>query len=543
MDISPWVYRLAVLVAGAVSVGSVVTLVRPGGRWGQRLRRRFTLGVPWGTLLTMAVVLTFYLVVQGGWGHWRDPLVIPFRAWSYLYPVGVLSAGLAHAGVSHLTGNLLGTLVFGGLAEYAWSHFPVGRGGESFRSLSEHPFVRALVFPFAAVAAAVFTGLFGLGPVVGFSGVVFAFVGFAAVRYPVTVLVLLAASDVVGVVYRSLLRPVVPGSAGVGFSSPWWAGIAIQGHAIGFFVGVVAGVLLFRRRGTVAPAGRVWLAVLGFTAAKGMWAVYLIEGGGKYVLFRALGVAFLFLIAALVVAAARASDRDLVPSIGLTRREAAVGLAAAVLLALALVAVPYNLLVIENSADTAPEQSVEVRDYAVFYDEDVENQLVAAYDVPGLNTSGTTNSGVIVRSRERGIWWEAASKDRLAFSGRKVVRLGGIGWRERVVANRSGWNAVGGPTAYKIHLRTEATRILAYTSDGARAEPTVRGHNVTVVPTEEGFELVLSRGNETVDRAPIPARNESRAVAGIAFAREQSKLFATANGTRVRVATKESYRG
>ncbi|WP_255196219.1 rhomboid family intramembrane serine protease [Halorarius litoreus] len=544
MLVPDWVYRLLIVLTGLLSVAVVVALARPAGGWGHRLRRRFVMGVPWGTLLTIGVVIAFYAFVQGAVDGWRNPLVIPFRAWSYFYPTGILTAGLAHAGEGHLVGNLLGTLVFGSLAEYAWGHFPSRRGSQSFRSLPENPFARIAVFPLACVAAAVLSGVFGLGPVIGFSGVVFAFAGFSVVRYPIATVILLVGSDLVTLVYRALQTPVLPGSAGPAFTTPWWANVAIQGHAVGFFMGLVAGVLLFRRRGSVAPAGRVWFGALAFAAAKGLWAVYLIRGGGQFTLFRAGGVALLFVLAALVVSAARASDRDLVGAIDLSRREAAVGLLVTVLFALALVAVPYNLLTIEDASVDANVTSIEARDYTVLYAEGTPDRYVGAYDLPIVNTSGVTSSGVIVASEERGIWWEAVSKGRLAFSGRQVVRVGGIGWEERVVANRSGWNTVGGPTAYKVYLKKggpENDRQLAYLSPPAPAEPTIDGRNVSVAPTAGGFELVIARGNETLGRSPLPGVNETRTAGGLTFVRNETRLFATANDTRVRVATQETY--
>jgi len=531
----------ALLLAGAVvSVAVLVALVRPGGRWGRRLRRRLLLGVPWGTLLTVALVVGFYLFVQGGLDSWYRPVVIPFRAWSYFYPIGVLTAGLAHAGPGHLTGNVLGTLVFGSLAEYAWSHFPTERGTQSFTSLRTNPFARVLAVPAAAVALAVLTGAFALGPVVGFSGVVFALAGVAVVRYPVTTVVLLAISDVVGLVFRSLRNPVIEASGSVGYSTPWWSNIAIQGHALGVLAGFTIAVLLFRARGALPSPSRIWLGVAAYAVSRGLWAVYLFEGSDSFVLYRAAGLGLVFLLAALVTVAAAASPRALVARIDLSRREAAVGLLVAVFLAVAAVAVPYNLLLV---GDTTPETgSVEVRDYTVFYAEDVQDEYVAAYDLPFYNASGVTTSGVVVASADRQVWWTVASKDRLAFAGEQRVRLGGVGWRSTVVANRTGWNVVGNGTVYAVRLRHDGNETLAYTAGSARAEPTIAGRNVTLSTTAGYFTAAVSRGNKTLGRAPIPARNETVTVGEIELQNEDGRLFAVRNGTRVRVAKRESYR-
>jgi hypothetical protein len=242
--------------------------------------------------------------------------------------------------------------------------------------------------------------------------------------------------------------------------------------------------------------------------------------------------------------AARSSDRYLVASIQLTRRETAVGLLIAVFVALAVVAVPYNLVTVEDTTFDTDRETVEVRDYTVLYAEDIPDRYVGAYDLPIVNTTGVTSSGVVVASGERGIWWEAVSKSRLAFSGTEVVKVGGVGWEQRVVANRSGWSAAGGPKAYKVYLgRGGDSQRLAFVSENATADPTIQGRNVTVAPVDEGFELVVTRGNESLGRTAIPVENETRSVGGLGFVRDGKKVYATANGTRVEVASKETYNG
>jgi membrane associated rhomboid family serine protease len=541
MDPVATVSRVLLVVGLLGSLAALVALARPGGRWGLALRRRFVLGVPWGTLLTVALVAGFYLVVQGGFENWYRPVVVPFRAWSYFYPLGVVTAGVAHSGAGHLLGNLFGALVFGTLAEYAWGHFPTRRGSGTFTSLSTNPFARILAVPAVALAVSVTTGLFALGPVIGFSGVVFAYAGFALVRYPVAAVVLLAAGDLVDLVYRSLLTPVVSASGSVGYSVPWWSTVAIQGHALGVFTGFVVAVILFRRRGTLPSPGRVWLGAVAYAASQGLWAVYVFEGGDSYTLFRAAGVGLVFLLAALVTASAAASRRDLVARIDLSRREAAVGLLVAVLFALALVAVPYNVLTV---GDAAPDQrTVEVRDYTVFYAEDVRDEYVAAYDLPFADAGNVTTSGVIVTSPERQVWWTQVSRGQLAFAGERRVRVGGVGWRDTVVANRTGWSVFGNRTVYRVDLRHDGTTTFAYASDPSRAQPTIAGRNVTLVATRSGFRVGVSAAGERLATVPVPEGNRTVAAGGLGLRRNGTALFAERNGTSVRVATKEQYRG
>ena len=536
-----WAWRVAVLLAALVGAVVIVGLARPGGRWGRALRRRFVMGVPWGTLAVVGVVLGVYLFLQGGWESWYRPLVIPFRAWSYLYPLGMLTAGFAHTGTNHLIGNLLGTLAFGTLAEYAWGHFPTERGTATFSSLRTNPFARAGAFLLGSLAVGVFTAAFSLGPVVGFSGVVFAYAGFALVRYPLGTLVVVLAGGFVDLVYRALQSPTLVVRAQPRFSTPWWADVAIQGHAVGLFVGVVLATLLVRRRGVRPNPAHLFLAALLFAADRGLWAVYTFLGGSRFELFRAGGVALLLLLAGLVAAAPTASTRTLLGRIDLRSHEAAVGLVLAVLVALSVVAVPYNLFAPAGDDGLEDATGVEVRDYTVYYAEGVTNRLVSVVDVPGINTSVRT-SGVIVVSEERGIWWTAYGRSEIAFAGERRVRLGGVGWRDSVVVNRTGWTVVGGPATYTVSLRRagEAPKP-AWTADPSTAEPTIQGRNVTVYPIEEGFGLRVTRGNVTLGRAVVPAVNATVEAGGLTFTNREGDLFAVANGTRVRVAARETY--
>ncbi|MGM0590274.1 MAG: rhomboid family intramembrane serine protease, partial [Halobacteriota archaeon] len=67
-------YQLGIVCAFLLAAVTVWSLDRPGGRWGARLRERFVLGLPWGTLTTAAFVLAMYLFVQDGLTHWYRPV-------------------------------------------------------------------------------------------------------------------------------------------------------------------------------------------------------------------------------------------------------------------------------------------------------------------------------------------------------------------------------------------------------------------------------------------------------------------------------------
>ena len=535
--------RILLVGTALISVGIVLRLARPDGEWGRKLRSRLVLGVPWGTLLTILLVVAVYLFVQGALGSWYRPVVIPFRSWSYFYPLGVLTSGLAHAGPGHLLGNLFGTVLFGALAEYAWSHFPTERGSSSFGSWRTNPFVRILAVPVVAVLLAVVTGAFALGPVIGFSGVVFAFAGFALVRYPVVTLVLVVAGDLVNLGYSALRSPVFTASGSTRYVTPGWADIAVQGHALGILIGILIAVVLFRRRDELPSPGRIWLGTLGYAAAQGLWALYLFEGGDTYILFRAVGVAAVFALAALVTLAAKSSGRPFLPRLDtdLTRRQAAVTVLIAVLAVVAGIAVPYNLLIVDDAA--TPDESVEVRDYTVFYGEEVPDQYVAAYDLPIYNASGVTTSGVIVASEERQVWQTVIPAGRLADGDARTIRLGGVGWRDTVTAQRVQWNVVGNASVYTIRLNHGVSSTLAYTSDPSQATPTIDGRNVTVVSTRDGFRLSVTSAGEQLGHTSIPVANETTTVGGLTVENNDGTLVAVSGETRVPVASRASTRG
>ncbi|NHN49681.1 rhomboid family intramembrane serine protease [Halostella sp. JP-L12] len=537
-------------VVGALLVSLAVAWYADRSReaWGRRLRTRFLLGVPWGTLVSVGVVLAVYLFVQRGLVHWNDPVTLPFRAWSYLYPVGIVTAAFSHGGPSHLLGNLTGTLVLAPIVEFAWGHYPSERGSKSFSSWRTNPYVRAFaVFPGAVIGVGLLTGLFAIGPVIGFSGVVFAFAGFALVHYPLTTVVAaLGVQSVLTRTYRVVLSPVVTaGTSGSPPGPPWWAEIAIQGHALGLLIGVLLGVAVAHRRDRTPGGVRVWFAVLAFAVAQGLWAVYWFRGNGEYVLYQGVGLALVAALAAVVTLAVTASERSLPALGGASRRQAAAVVLVVALAAIAGPAIPVNSLTVAGDGTPPADRSVAVDGYTVTYAEDVRNRMIPAFDVSvfGEDTDVRT-SGVIVVNRDRHIWTRAVSKQRLAYSGSATVRVGGIDRATSVEVRRTGWEATGGDAAYQVWLRAEGERPRhVYNSSPATAEPRVRGKNVSVVAREGGgFTLRATEANRTVAERALPAENESVALDDLRIERRDDALYAVADGTRVRVAEKERYR-
>lgn len=550
MDVLPTdlLFRLAVVVAFAVSLGGVLLLGR-GRALGATLRQRFVLGVPWGTVVSAGLVLAVYLFFQGGYTNWYSPVTIPFRAWSYFYPLGILTAAFSHNGPGHLIGNLVGTVTLAPLAEYAWCHFPRKRGSHSFSSLQTNPLIRAfLIFPLVVFLVGLLTSVFALGPIIGFSGVVFAFAGAALVAYPLGTIIALAAGGLLRLVYNALRSPVLTASGRPGYISPWWADIAIQGHALGLLIGVLIGVVIVRAgpRADRPSARRLWLGTLLFGAEQSLWAVYWYRGGETYVLYRALGVVLIALLALVVAAVVVGRDDPLfswdlrLDSGVIERWHIAAGILLLVTAALAGPAVPANLF----TADTGdlPGEEQTVRDYEVTYAENVQNGLVSVVEIEAFGeTTAVNTSGVIVRSEDRGIWTTAVTKGRLAFAGQAPVRLGGIGWRQTVYAQRDGWNVLGNGTAYRVALGDADSAEIVYTSKPVRAGPQLAGRNVTVVPETDQYYIRVEHRNQTLS-ARLPAKNESVTVGGLTFRRDRSKVYVSYGRTRLQLLTKETYR-
>jgi len=550
---------LLTLLVVAVVVGSLAVVSRLAGYRGgvaAKLRSRLVMGVPWGTLVSVGIVLAVYLFVQGGWSNWYRPVVTPFRAWSFSYPTGIVTSGFAHGGPGHLIGNLVGTVVLAPICEYAWGHFPRERGSGSFSSWRTNPWVRALVvFPAATVLLGLATGVFAAGPVIGFSGVVFAYAGFALVTRPITALVgALGVQSAIGLAYNALRNPIVTANPSPSPpTAPWWADIAIQGHAIGLLLGVVAAAVLLYRRDETPDAGRVWLAALLFAVEQNLWALYWYLGEEEYVLFRGPGLVAIALLALVVTVGVASSLRERFDQpigwIGtdtFSTRTAGFVILLLVLAPIAGMGVGANAFAASPSDPPSNATVVDARDYEVYYAEDVTNEMVAIVDVEAFGlTTDIRSSGVIVASERRGIWTQEVSKGELAFLGTTRVVVGGVGWREAVRVRRDGWSAVGGGAAYKVFIKGdgEAER-LSYVSESATAQPRIEGYNVSVVPlTEGGFALAVTENGSVVDDARLPAAGENVTLAGITFEREGRTVYATTeSGTRVAVLRAERYR-
>ena len=510
--------RLLLLAGVLLAAGTLLALSPRPARLVDPLTSRFLYGVPWGTLVVCGLLLAVYYGLQAGLATPTDPVVLPFRAWSYFDPTGMVVAGFAHANLGHLTGNLLGTLAFGSLAEFWWGHDVDHQFAGPLGRLRSYPVARAVVvFPAVTVLVGIVSTLVVLGPVIGFSTTVFAFAGFAIVRYPILTVVAGVGQGVIGRVFEAISAPQQVAVAETSYSTPWFATIAIQGHALGFLLGVLLGIGLLRlREESPPPAARVWAGVLLFAVSRSLWAVYWFRGNETYVLYRAVGLALVFGLVAIVTYGVVARDRPLFSAVGSATRDRLgdpgsithrqVGLLTVVIACSVLVgpAVPVNLT---TAADAdLPGEPIEVEGYEITYGENVpDGQLSVIPAALAGERDGYNTSGVIVRNTERHIWSTDTTTGELAADGQSTVRLGGLGWQETVTATRTGWQATGGPAAYRVTLAHDNESRPVFASGTARAEPVVAGHRLAINATTEGFG---------VDLEPVESANETDTEAG-----------------------------
>ena len=209
----------------------------------------------------------------------------------------------------------------------------------------------------------------------------------------------------------------------------------------------------------------------------------------------------------------------------------------------AATAIPAGLVVVDAGGVPGSE-SVEVRDYRVAYGENVtvgEDRLVEV----GNGTDSVDVSGVILTNPDRQLWTPAVREATLAFAGNETVVVGGLGWRETLEANRTGWEVVGNDSAYAVDLTHDGEPTRSYRSDPSRADARIDGRAFAVAPTTDGFELQVIENGSVVDSTPVPATNESAAAGGVVLENRvvdgTERIVVVADDTEVQVAERETY--
>lgn len=537
------------LVSIGALAGTLILSLVIVTRFGDRdvfepLHERFVFGLPWGTLVVLlGVYLVFYLV-QGG-GRDGGPIITAFRSWSFWYPEGVLFSSFAHASNSHLTSNLLGTVAFAPIVEYAWGHYPpeendgnVDDSGGMRHQLFATPPGRIALFVAGVFAVGLLDSLFVPGAVIGFSGVVFAFAGFALVVRPLLTVLAMLGIRAVRLVRNALLDPWLTATAEPQFISPSWADVALQGHLFGLLVGVALAVGLLRLREQRVNLTYIWFAALVFAVTRSMYAIYWYLGTDRFVLYLALGTAGVFALASLIALAALPTDRRLLArrNRGPEIRDVALGLLLVTILTVAVAGVAYNTVSVSPGDDIAG--GIDAGDYTVTYVTDVEDQYISAVEVPFVGEALSVNvSGVVVVSDDRNIWELSRSSNRLAFDGGAAIPVGGSTWRETVYIDRTEWAFLDGNTTYKVYgQHVDRDRKLLYTDDPAVADARLAGSTVSIEPTEEFYDIVVEQNGSVVGTRTVPAHNETVSIGGITFERVEDDLFAIYEQTEIRLA-------
>lgn len=546
----------AVVLIGLLSLTAFAWHIdrKEGYRLTAPLQERFIFGVPWGSIIVLGSLTAIYLGIQDGFHHWNDPVVLPFRAWSLTYPVGVLLSGFTHAGPQHFLHNLAGTMVFAPIAEYVWSHYPyrtltapssrwrfsTSRAEFQPRAFWERPAVRAfLLFPGFVVLAGVFTAAFSWGAVIGFSGVVFAFVGVAIVARPLTAVAGIVAQTSTYAVLKTLESPTLVEHATSTVSRPSWVSTALQAHVLGLLLGIaVAAALMFERRSDDErpQALHVVLSGVGVLSALSVYAFGFERSPGEYVMYRWLGMLFVLILVA-AVAVAMYTDHDSLPYIPIETDHLLVfGLFLPVLL-MALIAVPMNLTTVAGPSASV-DGSVTEHGYEVGYAEDVPVARVTMASAANNSTGDLdkTASGVIVSNQERNIWYTPVSPAELERAGEVDVVVGGMDWRETITVSREGWTTVGGNTTYLVKVHTDETTEVSYQADAAQSEQSIAGRTIEITPNGHHFQIRVSHNGSEVGKAPVPIEGQEVDVGGFTFTREDGSLYVIGDGTRLLIA-------
>lgn len=477
-------------------------------------RERLVYGLPLGTLVILGVNILFFAFAQRAYTGTGEILVVPYISWSYGYPLGFLTSPIGHANLSHITGNLVAVAVFAPVAEYVIGH-----------RNSRRPLLRALVgVPLVWYAVGVFVSLFTLGPVIGFSGVLFFLFGFVVVFYPVVSVGLLVVSNVLRTVVSALISPVsVSSSVETVTTTPPWANIAVDAHALGFLLGIGLAVLLARRRGTDIDGYRVGAAVLLVGIAQGLHLIWLSQGT-SYVLYRGLGAAA---VAALSVMAGFGVyvESSAPPLAGMEelplRRAASVGFLAVPVVIFCVVGFVAGLGTVSTVDDV---EKVEVGDYSVWYGESVENQRVVSIPFIDITPANFTSSGAFVTSEERGAWRQVVSTRSLRSNSNTTFLVGSLTWDERVRLERVGMTSTMGNSAYTVFVTAENESRAVFNSSPAPTGVKVEGWRISLNVTD-GVRTVSMVRND--DRRKVYLGRHPTEVEGVSFEVEEKKVVAS----------------
>ncbi len=534
---------LLTLVLSAVVLARYTRLQNPVSA----LQERFVYGIPWGTAIVIVAVYAVYYLIQGG-GEDGGPIMTAFRSWSLWYPQGTFFSSFAHASHSHLQGNVIGAVVFAPIVEYVWGHYRTGEKGEesgASTSLSQRllssPAGRIAIFVVAVVSIGFLGSLLVPGAVIGFSGLVFAFAGFALVAKPLVTIVAILGLQALRLVVRAFETPIVTATARPRFVTPSWVDVALQGHLFGVLVGALLAVALLRMRNQHPEIVYVWFAAFVFAVTRSMEAVYWYFGPNQFILFRAAGTAGIILLAIVIAVAAASPENGVrsrwarIPAL----RSVAVGLLFASLVVLSIGGLAYSIAPVSpgEEIETGPEGHLEVEDYTITYAEGVEDQYIGAVSLPPLWDPSVTVSGVIITSDERNAWEVAVSANQLAFDGRARIPVGDATWRETVIIDRTAWSFTEGNSTAKVFGRVgDDDWTLLHRDTLAEGDVRVNGANLSIEPVDDFYNLIVEKNGQQIGSERLPTANGTFVIDGVEYERVDDDLVVRHEGTEFTVA-------
>ncbi len=238
----------------------------------------------------------------------------------------------------------------------------------------------------------------------------------------------------------------------------------------------------------------------------------------------------------------------------LSQRQGAIGLLALTTVIIALPGVLYGLTVVDGTitenTTISDEGVMTVEDYTVTYVADATSQQRLAVDLGGEAPEQATYTGVIVTSDQRELWTIGTREEQLAYHGNETLLVGGVGWRQSIDVERTGWDVVGNGSAYAVDLinttEGQETQMRSFASDPVQATGRINGTAVEVVPTMADMHIrAIGPEGTVLDTAPLPAVNATTTVGPIAISHERtgntSRLMASSSKTTTLIAEKEQY--
>ncbi len=294
----------------------------------------------------------------------------------------------------------------------------------------------------------------------------------------------------------------------------------------------------FDRRPTRTQLALLWLFVVSLVSGVTLWET-LSEPAGT-----GGDVVLVFLFWTLLAAPALPPVfPDRVISTPISRRQALLSVLAVVLVITVIPSVYSNSPVLED--DPVPDDgSVAVGDYHISYVEDETTPRTSGISIVSQDDWGTSE-GVVVVSEQREVWTEAITGAELAQDGKRTVVVGGVGWRETVEAERSGWTVIGNSTTFVVDLKYDGDRVRSFTSDRSTADARLDGHSFDIGPATGNFTVRVRRQGEVVGSTPIPAVSDSSMVGTVRFETTAHNgvvtLYAKTDDSRLAIAQREGY--